>query len=64
MWMFLYLGIMKTFEFPYFRGDTPAIYRVWIISIPVLLISLLALIISYYRFLSKREKILQTPFNK
>jgi len=64
MWMFLYLGIMKTFEFPYFRGDTTAIYRVWIISIPVLLISIFALIISYYRFLSKREKIFNSPFEK
>jgi phosphatidylglycerol:prolipoprotein diacylglycerol transferase len=63
LWLCLYLGIIKTFEF-YFRGDTTAIYRVWTISIPVLLISLFALIISYYRFLSKRERILQTPFNK
>ncbi len=63
MWMFLYLGVMKTFEFPYFRGDTDALFRVWIISIPSLLISLSALIISYYRFLSKKEKILEKPFN-
>ena len=62
MWMFLYLGVMKTFEFPYFRGDYPAIYRIWIISIPIFLISLFALIISYYRFLSKKESISYRPF--
>jgi phosphatidylglycerol:prolipoprotein diacylglycerol transferase len=55
-WMFLYLGITKTFEVPYFRGDTNAPFVVWIISIPTFLISLFILIISYYRFLSKREK--------
>ena len=64
MWMFLYLGVMKTFEFPYFRGDTTAMFRIWIISIPAFFISLFALIISYYRFLSKREKISNGPFEE
>jgi phosphatidylglycerol:prolipoprotein diacylglycerol transferase len=55
LWMLFYMGLTKTFEFPYFRGDLPSPMRIWFISIPTMVITLFFLLISYYKYLSKKE---------
>lgn len=62
LWMLLYLGLTKTFEYPYFRGDLLSPMRIWFISIPVFGISFLLLIVFYYRYLRKKEAITSSPF--
>jgi len=55
LWMLFYMGLTKTFEFPYFRGDLPSPMRIWFISIPTMVITLFFLLISYYKYLSKKD---------
>jgi phosphatidylglycerol:prolipoprotein diacylglycerol transferase len=55
-WMLFYFGLTKTFEYPYFRGDLKSPLRTWFVSLPLFIFFLTLLIISYYKYLSKKER--------
>jgi len=55
-WMLFYFGLTKTFEYPYFRGDLKSPLRTWFVSLPLFIFFLLLLTVSYYRYLSRKEK--------